>query len=81
MERPRNGKRTEQTDTATELPEVRSEAGTGTPSGEGSSSQAVQHSEPESFFEEKSLVEEATGSLGRRKLDPLKDGLRGHQEK
>lgn len=56
--------------------------GGGGPSGEGSSSQAVQHLEPECFFEEKSLAEEATGSLGRRKLkDPLKDGLRGHQEK
>lgn len=43
------------------------------PSGEGSSSQAVQHLEPESFFEEKSLGKEATESLGRRKLkDPLK---------
>lgn len=82
MGRPRNGKRTEQTDTATELPEVRREVGAGNPSGGGSSSQAVQHLEPESFFEEKSLVEEATESLGRRKLkDPLKDGLRGHQEK
>lgn len=29
MKRPRNGKQTEQTDTATELPEVRSEAGGG----------------------------------------------------
>lgn len=43
------------------------------PSGEGSSSQAVQHLEPESFFEEKSLGKEATESLGRRKLkDPPK---------
>lgn len=58
------------------------QGGGGEPSGEGSFSQAVQHLEPESVFEEKSLAEEATGSLGRRKLkDPLKHGLRGHQEK
>lgn len=70
-------------DTATELPEVRSEAGAGTDPVERDPPARLPSTwSQRASLRKRALVKRPLESLGRRKLkDPLKDGLRGHQEK